>query len=196
MISPPSPVRRRPARASFARRPLSAPLPDRSGRTSRYIYLRSLPPIALLLLLAAAADRAPSAALINESPSIARGIYLRVSGGPIRGAVVALAPPPSARSYLRSQNAPADLRLLKRVAAIAGDHVCVDDRGLIAPHRLVPIQGRDGRGGSLPSWVGCGPMGEGEILVLGDTVGSFVSRYFGPVKTEHLDGVFRPLLTW
>lgn len=153
--------------------------------------------LALLLLVAAAAYGSPAPALINESRSLPRGLYLRTWTKPQRGAVVALKPPPSARDFLRRQGAPEDLRLLKRIAAVPGDHVCIDPRGLIAPQRVAQAQSRRATGPRLPPHLArCGPLGPDEVVVLGDTAGSFDSRYFGAVNTDDLEGVFKALWTW
>ncbi|MFA4894720.1 MAG: hypothetical protein WC555_15275, partial [Brevundimonas sp.] len=81
--------------------------------------------IAALGLLAGAAkvaDRSPALALVNESPSLPRGVYLRRPGAePGRGAVVAIPQPAGARPYLAALGMPADVRLIKRVAAVGGD---------------------------------------------------------------------------
>lgn len=151
--------------------------------------------LCFLMLVAAAAYCSREPVLINESRSLPRGLYLRTGTKPHRGAVVALKPPPSARDFLRGQGAPETLRLLKRVAAVAGDHVCIGPRGLIAPKRAA--QSKLGAGPRLPPHLArCGPLGPDEVVVLGDTEGSFDSRYFGAVNTDDLEGVFKALWTW
>jgi len=35
-----------------------------------------------------------------------------------------------------------------------------------------------------------------ELFVLGDTPGSFDSRYFGPIRRAQVEGVYRETLTW
>lgn len=153
--------------------------------------------LALLLLVGAAAYGSPTPALINESRSLPRGLYLRTWTKPHRGAVVALKPPPWAQDFLRGQGAPEDLRLLKRIAAVPGDHVCIGPRGVIAPQRIVHAQSKPEAGPRLPPHLArCGPLGPDEVVVLGETAGSFDSRYFGAVNTDDLEGVFKALWTW
>ncbi|WP_309630136.1 S26 family signal peptidase [Brevundimonas sp.] len=146
---------------------------------------------------AAVADRTPALALVNESPSLPRGLYLReIGAAPERGATVALPQPPAARAYLGALGMPPQVLLIKRVAAIEGDLVCRERAAVTAAGRTAPVVERDRRGGTLPQWRGCRRLGRGELFVLGDTPGSFDSRYFGPVEVEDLDGVFREILTW
>lgn len=153
--------------------------------------------VVLLGIAAAVADRTPALALINESPSLPRGLYLREIGAPPGGgATVALAQPPAARAYLGPLGMPPDVLLIKRVAAVEGDLVCREAGGVRAPGRNVGVLDRDRRGEALPQWRGCRRLGAGELFVLGDTPGSFDSRYFGPVDVDDLDGVFREIVTW
>ena len=142
-------------------------------------------------------DRVPPPALVNESPSLARGVYLRDWGGAAaRGAVVAFAQPPMARGYLERHGMPADVLLLKRVAAVGGDAVCEADGLLRTPERTVRVRERDRAGLGLPRWSGCRTLGAGELFVLGDTETSFDSRYFGPVRVEQLTGVYKEGVRW
>ncbi|MDZ4059791.1 MAG: S26 family signal peptidase [Brevundimonas sp.] len=143
------------------------------------------------------ADRTPALALVNESPSLPRGLYLRDPGAtPGRGATVALAQPAAGRTYLRSLGMPAEVLLIKRVAAVGGDRVCRRGDAIELAGRSVPVRGRDRRGAVLPQWRDCRRLGPDELFLLGDTAGSFDSRYFGPVRRDDVEGVFRESLTW
>lgn len=144
-----------------------------------------------------AAASAPDVALINESPSLPRGLYLRaVAARPVRGATVALQQPASARAYLSGLGMPAEVRLLKRVAAGPGDRVCRSGTRVEAADQVVVARRRDRRGVRLPEWRGCRRLGADEVFLLGDTATSFDSRYFGPVRVADLDGVFVETITW
>lgn len=136
--------------------------------------------------------------LVNESASVPRGLYLRRDGlAPEPGRLVALRQPAGpARAYLRALGAPPEMRLLKRVAAAAGDPVCVRGRALATTTAAVSIPARDRRGVTLPSWRGCRRLGAGELLVLGDTPASFDSRHFGPIPRDQVDGVYVEVLRW
>lgn len=146
---------------------------------------------------AAVADRNPALALVNESPSLPRGVYLRRPGAePARGGVVAIPQPPEARPYLAALRMPPDVVLIKRVAAAGGDRVCRLDGRVFTPGRAVVVHDRDRRGVGLPAWRGCRRLGAEELFLLGDTPSSFDSRYFGPVDRTQVTGVYREILTW
>lgn len=147
--------------------------------------------------LALLSDRSPAWALVNESASLPRGLYVRIpNGAPELGAIVAAAPPIQARAYLASLGAPDDQRVLKRVAAAAGDVVCRRDDRLDTPLRAVGVPRLDRRGARLPSWRECRRLDQGELFLLGDTPSSFDSRYFGPVDRSRILGVYRRAATW
>lgn len=143
------------------------------------------------------ATEVPALALINESPSVPRGVYVRAIGAtPMRGDMVALPQPEQARAYLGDLGMPSNIRLLKRIAAVEHDHVCLAGGRLNVADRAVTVRSRDQRGVTLTGWRGCRRLAAGEVFLLGDTPGSFDSRYFGPVRVSDLDGVFRETLTW
>ena len=160
-------------------------------------FLRPIGALGCLLGLAIAARWAPTLALINESPSVPRGLYVRaLQATPHRGDLVALRQPFPARAYLASLGVPADVRLLKRVAATAGERVCASAGDVEVAGRRLPVQDRDRLGAPLPVWRGCRPLGAGELFLLGDTPNSFDSRYFGPVGRTQAEGVYREVVRW
>lgn len=150
---------------------------------------------AILASMAVGGER-PTLALINESPSLPRGLYLRSGVAITPGAVVALPQPVSARPYLERLGMPEDVLLLKRVAAIGGEGVCAADGMVVTHDRRVRTLGRDSRGAVLLVWRGCRLLAADEFFLLGDTPGSFDSRYFGPVRRSDVAGVYRKVLTW
>ena len=135
-------------------------------------------------------------ALINESPSLPRGLYVRTGAPVARGAVVAIEQPEAARAYLKRMGMPKDVLLLKRVAAVEGDPVCAGEGVVRTPGRQVWTLDRDRQGAALPAWRACRRLAAGEVFLLGDTAGSFDSRYFGPVPKRATQGVYREVLTW
>lgn len=164
--------------------------------TGRGWILLSAAAVACAGLLAAVCDL-PRLVLINETPSLPRGLYLRRFGKTAeRGVVVAAPQPAGARIYLRQLGAPPNGLLLKRVAAVAGDPVCRRGDRLVLAGTTAPILVRDRRGVALPSWSGCRDLAPGEVFLLGDTEASFDSRYFGPVQRSQLQGVYREAVTW
>lgn len=150
---------------------------------------------AVLAAMVFGADQ-PTLALINESPSLARGLYLRAGMVIGPGAVVAIPQPVAARPYLARLGMPPDVLLLKRVAAVGGDQVCAVDGAVQTPGRRESSLERDRRGAILPAWRACRVLGPDEVFLLGDTPGSFDSRYFGPVRRSDVVGVYREVLTW
>lgn len=151
--------------------------------------------LAAMSAMSAGGER-PALALINESPSLARGVYLRTGEGVSPGAVVAAPQPGVARPYLARLGMPGKVLLLKRVAAVGGDRVCDEGGAVFTPGRQAPRLERDRRGAVLPAWRECRLLASDEIFLLGDTPGSFDSRYFGPVRRSDVVGVYREVLTW
>lgn len=147
--------------------------------------------------LGLAARAMPPLALVNPSPSLPEGLYLRSLDQSLRpGAVVAVEPPPMARRYLDALGMPPDVPLLKRAAALAGERVCRTGGRMQWPGHAVWALARDRRGAPLPVWSGCRRLAKDEVLVLGETPTSFDSRYFGPVRRTRLRGVYVEALKW
>jgi conjugative transfer signal peptidase TraF len=94
------------------------------------------------------------------------------------------------RGYL-----PSHLPVLKRVGAVAPQHVCIVN-GIVridsVPVAAVLRADRWGR--PLPSWPQCRQLTEGELFLLSATnPASFDSRYFGPVSAPAVIGVAQPI---
>lgn len=141
--------------------------------------------------LGLAVQAAPPLALLNESSSLPKGLYLRAfDQTPRQGAVVALDQPPAARRYLAKLGMPPHIPLLKRIAATGGELVCRSGGKLQWAGRSVTALPRDRRGAPLPAWSGCRLLAADELLVIGDTPTSFDSRYFGPVRRASLTGIY------
>jgi conjugative transfer signal peptidase TraF len=154
-------------------------------------------PASALLLLGAAAESGPPWLLVNESPSLPEGVYLRRPAAPLlRGALVAAPQPAVARAYLGRLGMPAEVALLKRVAAVSGDRVCAEPDAIAVAGRRVPVRAVDRLGRALPRWSGCRTLGPDDLFLLGDTSSSFDSRYFGPVRRTAVSGPYREILTW
>lgn len=142
-------------------------------------------------------DRVPAVALVNESPSLPKGVYVRQPGRtPVRDAIVAVPQPTVIRPYLSRLGMPAEVLLIKRVAAVGGDIVCRQEGTVTTPGRVVQAVARDRRGVALPRWEGCRRLAADELFLLGDTASSFDSRYFGPVRRNQVEGVYREGMTW
>lgn len=130
--------------------------------------------------------------LFNHSPSVPVGFYVREFGALTQGAFVTVrardaAPVQAAAHHYDDEGD----RFIKRLAAVAGQEVCSDGR-------ILRIDGADAAVvqndvGAPQAWVGCRRLGASEILLLGDSVDSFDGRYWGPISTDLIEGVWRPL---
>lgn len=153
--------------------------------------------VAMMSVAGLVLDHAPALALVNESPSLPRGLYVRQpSAAPSRSAVVAVPQPLSIRPYLAGLGMPDEILLIKRVAAVGGETVCRDGDRVRTADRVAKALAKDRRGIALPVWVGCRQLAPDELFLLGDTAASFDSRYFGPVRKREITGVYREILTW
>jgi len=138
--------------------------------------------------------------LLNLTTSVPRGLYvLTPPAPPARGMLVAF-PPPAAvaalvvtRGYLAPRTP-----LLKPVAALPGETVCVQNDGVFIEGDFVaPVTSVDALGRPLPRWRGCVTLGVGEVFPLSTwTPRSFDGRYFGPVPVASLLGRVTPVWTW
>lgn len=150
----------------------------------------------LLALAIAAALTSGRPAVINESPSLPRGLYVASAREIGRGSVVMLQQPDASRRYLVRLGYPADLPLLKRVAGLPGDLVCTSPDAVRVAGQVARVLAADRRGTELPAWRGCRRLGREELFLLGDSATSFDSRYFGPVRVADVRGPYREVLTW
>jgi type IV secretory pathway protease TraF len=145
------------------------------------------------------APGAPPLAIINETASMAKGVYVRVgnSHGLGHGDVVAMPMNPASRAYLGAKlGYPSETQLIKRVAGLPGDIVCRTGLTVTVEHLVVRARATDGHGNQLASWSGCHRLKDGEVFLLGDHAASFDSRYFGPVPISALHGTYRAVLSW
>ena len=111
--------------------------------------------------------------------------------------VLAWLPDDARRLAAERRYLPANVPLVKRVAAMAGDRVCSTGRdisinGNIVTRRL--LADREGR--SMPRWEGCRILKGSEVFLLMARVpDSFDGRYFGPITTDRIIGRLVPLWT-
>ena len=94
------------------------------------------------------------------------------------------------RGYL-----PAHVPLLKRVGAVAPQHVCiVAGQVRIDGVPVAAVLPADRLGRPLPSWPQCRPLMAGELFLLSATnLASFDSRYFGPISAAAVIGIAHPV---
>ena len=147
-----------------------------------------------VLLIAAASEPHPPLVLYNRTPSMPAGLYVYQSHVIHRGDIVAFPLPVCAYDYARHRGEPTDLLLLKHVLAIGGDFVSTNDGELRINGTLIGrISSVDSAGRPLPQWRQARVLDNGELLVGSSFDRSFDSRFFGPIHTSQVLGVYRRL---
>ncbi|MCZ8283149.1 MAG: signal peptidase I [Aquidulcibacter sp.] len=137
--------------------------------------------------------------ILNETPSMAKGAYLRMGevDGLKRGDIIAMPMNSAARNYLvKKLGYPKDTILIKRVAGLSGDLVCRQDSVVTINKRTLAAARSDRQGIPIPAWHGCRTLPPNEVFLLGDHPSSFDSRYFGPITKDELVGIYRAVITW
>jgi conjugative transfer signal peptidase TraF len=152
--------------------------------------------IASLAILAVAHGREDRPLVVdNASASAPLGLYRVLPAEPLHRGDLVFAQTPAAvrrmaavRGYL-----PEQVRLVKRIAALAGDRVCARDRVLDINGRFaVRARVADRLGRPLPSWSGCYVLSFSQVLLLmADNASSFDGRYFGPTPRRDVVGRLR-----
>jgi type IV secretory pathway protease TraF len=137
--------------------------------------------------------------ILNETPSMAKGVYMRLGDVSAlkRGDIIAMPMNSAARNYLvKKLGYPKDTMLIKRVAGLSGDLVCRHDSLVTINKRTLVAARSDRQGNLLPAWNGCRTLSTSEVFLLGDHPASFDSRYFGPVSQGEFVGIYRAAVTW
>jgi conjugative transfer signal peptidase TraF len=156
--------------------------------------------IGIAAAVAPAAWRAPVRIAYNASASAPLGWYeVRAVASPQVGDYV-LATLPNDAAALAAQRGylPAGLPVLKQVAAVAGQHVCVRADAIVIDGAVsAHILRTDRFGRPLPAWLQCRNLVDGELFLLNaSNAASFDSRYFGPVLVSAVRGQAIPFWTW
>lgn len=152
--------------------------------------------VGLALLVALQWSPSPLRLVYNASDSAPRGFYVvEPTSQPragdlivvrLRHDVAALA---AQRKYL-----PIGAPLIKPVAAVAPQHVCVDAGSVRIDGAFVgSTMAADAGNRPLTAWHGCRQLAGREVFLLGTHSASFDSRYFGPVDARDVIGRARPL---
>lgn len=151
----------------------------------------------LVVVLGATAAMPPRPRLLwNASASAPIGLWRVLPGTSARRGdmVIARLEEPWRGLAARRHYLPANVPLIKRVAAEPGDRICAFEAWVFVEGRLVATRRRtDGAGRPLPWWQGCRTLRNGAMLLLMDDPASFDGRYFGPVEAHALVGKAVPL---
>src|SRR5712691_2795765 len=127
---------------------------------------------------------------VNIEPSVPVGIYrLHAVRTPLTRGTLVLVPVPASVQRWKSPWTP----LLKPVAAVAGDQVCVKDEGLTIGDENYGRVYDEAGGYPLPHMEGCLTVGEGHIFVASKAYRSLDSRYFSAVRVESLIAIATPV---
>ncbi len=152
---------------------------------------------ALSVALAATLAAPPRPRLLwNASASAPVGLWRVLPGVPVRRGdmVVARLGQPWRDLAARRHYLPANIPLLKRVAAAPGDRVCAFGPWIFVEGRVIALRrAADRRGRPLPWWRGCRTLDDGAMLLMMDDPASFDGRYFGPVEQRAVIGKAVPL---
>ena len=191
------------AHPTAARTPESAPIPR--SRLHARLVLAGFAAVGLAALAWAAFVQPLPRLIYNPSDSVPVGWY-RVD--PQRhgadslprplsvGSVVLTTLPPDVATLAAQRGyLPAHVPLLKRVGAVAPQHVCiVAGQVRIDGVPSAAVLPADRLGRALPSLQLCRRLEPGELLLLSVTnPASFDSRYFGPVSASAVIGVAHPV---
>ena len=146
----------------------------------------------LALIGLASFGRPTPLVIYNASASAPIGFYRLLPVGRLRrGDLVLVRTPDSARALAAERGyLPATVPLVKRIAALSGDTVCVVGRVItINGYHVANRLAADHLGRPLPAWSGCRALHPGEVFLLMEAVpDSFDSRYFGPVPARSVIG--------
>jgi len=134
----------------------------------------------------------------NASASAPLGLYALNTDKPLRGDFVLVRPPPAIRDLAAERGyLPANVPMVKRIAASNGDRVCARGTTIFIDQIAVATRlARDRRQRSLPVWSGCRHLGQGDVFLLMARIpDSFDGRYFGVTQRTSIIGKLVPLWT-
>lgn len=133
----------------------------------------------------------------NASASAPVGLYaVTAPGRPVGGEMVIAGLPDAMRRLAAERHyLPANVPLVKRVAAEPGDTVCARGAAIFINGRLIARRlPFDRAGRPLPWWHGCRTLRHGALfLLMTGSDASFDGRYFGPTPPDLIIGKAHPL---
>lgn len=137
-----------------------------------------------IALLAVTIALPPAPRLVwNASSSAPIGLYAVMPGAPVDPGdmVIAKVPDPWRMIAAQRRYIPANVPLVKRVAAVAGDEVCAIGQEIFVNGKwVVERRVADAKGRPMTSWNGCVRLrGRQLFLLMSGSPASFDGRYFG-----------------
>jgi conjugative transfer signal peptidase TraF len=133
----------------------------------------------------------------NASASAPVGLYAVIPGAPIDPGdmVIARVPDPWRMMAAQRRYIPANVPLVKRVAAVAGDEVCALGQEIFVNGKwVVERRVADARGRPMKWWSGCVRLrGRQLFLLMPGSSASFDGRYFGVTEGGMVVGKARLL---
>ena len=153
------------------------------------------------ILVLAFAQVTASFFVINTTKSFPPGIYMKTHGPVHRGDLVLVCPEDNEVNRYGRDHGLVSYGvcphrygyLIKRVAALDGDHVTFSDERVRV--NGIPLE-NSARQPSIPSRVDGSVELYEEALVMSEHPLSFDSRYFGAVSTDAICTPLNPLITW
>lgn len=135
----------------------------------------------------------------NASASAPTGLYwIKAHARPQIGEFVLVEPEPTLENFITDRGyLPAEVPLIKRVAARSGDKICRHDEAiLVAKIHVADALFFDSAGRKMPVWRGCVTLKSDEIFLLNAPENSLDGRYFGATNMSGVIGVAMPVLVW
>lgn len=178
----------------------AAPIKPRS-RKRAHIVLAMLSACSLAAL-AWASFVMPSAYIVyNPSNSVPVGWYciepVNSQANSLHVGSIVLARLPAESAALAAQRGylPPHIPLLKRIGAVAPQHVCIVNGVVrIGGVPVAAVLRADRLGRPLPFWQQCRALAKGELFLLSAiNPASFDSRYFGPIAASTVIGTAQPV---
>jgi conjugative transfer signal peptidase TraF len=145
---------------------------------------------------------------VNHTHSYPPGVYWAIPKAPAVGELVFFRPPEDpvfdqalSRGYIGRGGFAHYEQMLKRISAIGGDVVTIDDAGVTVNGRMLvnsKPMAHDGAGRPMPVLrLSHYRLAPGEVLLMSDfSAWSFDGRYFGPISRSQILSVVRPVWTW
>jgi conjugative transfer signal peptidase TraF len=148
--------------------------------------------VGVAAMLAAIAVKPCPWLVYNASDSAPRGFYVVSPATDLHVGDYVIARLPDEIAALAAERGylPRSVPVLKRIAALAKQAVCLKD-GVIYIDKTVVARAlaTDGNGRPLAPWSGCRHLILGELFLLNaGNPASFDSRYFGPIDASYVRG--------